>query len=361
MSKSTTPKKKYTYVTKALTLPDGSRKFIRAATQEELDEKVMKELILINAGVDISSRETFGHFAQMWYELYKEPLLRSHSKNTIKYVLNIHILPYLGDLPLNGISPMQIQLVMNKLANKSYSLQSKVLVILRNIFKVAQENGLIMRSPVSSMLKAGGKKAEEKVPLTPEESKLLLERVVNKRARTFLLIALHTGMRRGEIVALKWSDIDFEKKVIYVRHNAVMEQHGTTITDYPKTDAGKRDIPLSEELEQWLVERKANSHSQYVLAMENHKPLTVSAYRSMWNLIGRELPDKHFTAHSLRHTFITRLFEAGMDMKEVQYLAGHSKVELTMQIYTHYDRASRAGETSKKLRKAFAAKEPAAG
>ena len=84
MSKSTTPKKKYTYVTKALTLPDGSRKFIRAATQEELDEKVMKELILINAGVDISSRETFGHFAQMWYELYKEPLLRSHSKKALR-------------------------------------------------------------------------------------------------------------------------------------------------------------------------------------------------------------------------------------------------------------------------------------
>lgn len=354
-------KKKYTYFTKAVTLPDGSRKYLRAPTQKELDEKLMKEMILIQAGVDVGNQETFGHFAQMWYELYKEPALRSHSKNTIKYVLNIHILPYLGSLPVNSISPMQIQLVMNRLSGKSYSLQSKVLVILRNIFKVAQENGLILRSPVSSMLKAGGRKAEEKIPLTPEQSRLLLERVTNKRARTFLLIALHTGMRRGEIVALRWTDIDFDAKCVRVCHNAVMEQQGTTITDYPKTDAGKRTIPLSEELEAWLLARKKLSNSQFVIAMENHKPLTVSAYKSMWRLIGRELPDVDFTAHTLRHTFITRLFEAGMDMKEVQYLAGHSKVELTMQIYTHYDRASRAGETSRKLREAFAAGGHAAG
>ena len=66
--------------------------------------------------------------------------------------------------------------------------------------------------------------------------------------------------------------------------------------------------------------------------MQNHQPLTKSSYWSLWRLIERELPDGHVTAHILRHTYITRLFEAGLDVKEIQYLAGHSTMAVS---YTH--------------------------
>ena len=92
----TSAKKKYNYLTKAIQLPDGTRKYIRAKTQAELDEKVLKAQILVNSGVDICSEETFGHFAQMWFDLYKKPYLRENSLNAIKYVLNQHILPIIG-------------------------------------------------------------------------------------------------------------------------------------------------------------------------------------------------------------------------------------------------------------------------
>ena len=95
------------------------------------------------------------------------------------------------------------------------------------------------------------------------------------------------------------------------------------------------------------------SHTQYVIAMQNHKPLTKSSYKSMWKLIERELPNAHVTAHILRHTYITRLFEAGLDIKEVQYLAGHSTVDMTLRVYTHYDRRSRAAQTAEKVRTAL--------
>ena len=224
-----TTQKKYQYKTKAIQLPDGTRKYLRGKTQEELDEKVLKAQILVNSGVDICSEETFGHFAQMWYDIYKKPYLRESSLNMIKYVLNQHILPFIGGYRLRDISPMQIQAIMATMSDKSNSLQSKVLVSLRSIFKAAQENGLVAKSPVSSMLKAGGKKTPEKIALTVAESQLLLDRVSNPRARTFLLIALHTGMRRGEIAGLRWDDVDFKKKVIHVRHNAVMGRYETTI------------------------------------------------------------------------------------------------------------------------------------
>lgn len=346
-------KKTYKYLTKVVQFPDGSRKYFRGKTQEELDEKVLKAQILMKSGVDICSEETFAHFAQMWYDLYKKPYLRKNSLNSIKYVLNDHILPYIGSYRLRDITPMQIQSIIASPSGKSNSLQSKVLVAMRNIFNVAQENGLIVRSPVSSTLKPTGKTTQEKKTLTVEESPLLLNKVQNTRAKTFLLIALHTGMRRGEILGLQWKGIDFKEKVIHVRHNAIVSKGETTVSEDLKTNAAKRNLPLSEELEVWLVQRKKTSHSQYVIATENHKPLTKSSYRSMWRLIERELPGTHISAHILRHTYITRLFEAGLDMKEIQYLAGHSTMDMTLKVYTHYDRRSREAKTAEKVRNAL--------
>ena len=346
-------KKKYQYLTKAIIMPDGTRKYFRAKTQKELDEKVMKAQILVNAGVDICNEETFGHFAQMWYDMYKKPYLRERSLDAIKYVLNQHILPVIGDYRLRDITPMHIQVIMAVLSGKSNSLQSKVLSNLRNIFSIAQENGLVAKSPVSTTLKLNGKKAVEKEPLTAADCSLLLERVKNLRAKTFLLIALHTGMRRGEILGLQWDDVDFKSRMIHIRHNAVITEHETTVNDFLKTAAGRRDVPLTDELEQWLAAQKKLTHSKYVIAMENHKPLTKSSYRSLWRLIERELPEKHITAHILRHTYITRLFEAGLDVKEVQYLAGHSTMDMTLKVYTHYDRRSRQAKTAEKVREAL--------
>ena len=353
MATNNTQTKKYQYKRKTLQLPNGERKEVYAKTQEELDDKVMEVRILTHSGVDVCSEETFGHFAQMWYDVYKKPYLRDKSQEMVKYILNQHILPVIGGYRLQDITPMQIQAIMSGLVGKSNSLQSKVLINLRSIFKAAQENGLIVRSPVSSMLKPGGKKTQEKTALTPQECEKLIERVRNPRAKTFLLIALNMGMRRGEILALKWDEVDFEKKLIHVRRNAVLIRGGTKLSDELKTKAGRRDIPLTETLEAHLLAEKKRTHSQYILAMQNHQPMTDSSYKSMWRLIERELPEKHVTAHILRHTYITRLFEAGLDIKEIQYLAGHSSVDMTLRVYTHYDRASREQTTIEKVRTAM--------
>ena len=171
---------------------------------------------------------------------------------------------------------------------------------------IAQENGLVAKSPVSVTLRAGGKKTQEKIALTPEESELLLSRIKNKRAKTFAMIALNTGMRRGEIIALRWKDIDFREKIIHVSSNALVKEGKTEVDAEVKTPAAVRNIPLPEALEKWLLQQKPLSHSQFVLAMENHQALTKSSFRSMWRLVERELPNKHLTAHILRHTYITR-------------------------------------------------------
>ena len=220
-------------------------------------------------------------------------------------------------------------------SQRAYPASTTKLTTCLLVLEAIQSGQLTLQTPVTAGdtayqgLSGNFSPADIKVgeTLTVEESLILLDKVQNPRARTFLLTALHTGMRRGEILGLQWKDIDFKAKVIHVRHNAVVSEGESTVSEELKTKAAKRNLPLSEELEVWLLQRKKTSHSQYVIAMENHKPLTKSSYRSLWRLIERELPEKHITAHILRHTYITRLFEAGLDVKEVQYLAGHSTMD----------------------------------
>ena len=139
---------------------------------------------------------------------------------------------------------------MASLVGKSNSLQSKVLIHLRSIFTMAMENGLVAKSPVSSMLKAGGKRTEEKTALTPEESRLLLKRGTDIRARTFLLIALHTGMRRKEIIGLMWEDIDF--------HNQRRPQNKGRTAGYPHV--GRTEM-LADRMEK-QVQLEARVHHE---------------------------------------------------------------------------------------------------
>lgn len=153
-------------------------------------------------------------------------------------------------------------------------------------------------------------------------------------------------MRRGESIGLTWDDIDFQEKLIHVRHNAVIKEKATTISNDLKTKAGRRDIPMSEELEHWLAQR---AESKFVFTMKNHKPMTQSSYKSMSRHIEKELPGTHISAHILRYTYITRMFEAGLDIKGIQYLAGHSIVEMTLRVYTHYDQRSRKAKSQQSL------------
>ena len=333
---ATKAKKKYTYLTKAIQLPDGTRKYIRGKDQKELEEKVLKAQIMVNAGVDICSEETFGHFAQMWYDIYKKPYLRENSQNAIKYVMNQHILPYIGGYRLRDISPMQIQSIMAALSDKSNSLQSKVLIALRSIFKAAQENGLVAKSPVSSMLKPSGKRTAEKVALTPQESDLLLQRVKNDRAYTFLLIALQTGLRRGELLALLWTDLDVENMTISVSKQ-VNRINGELVVSQPKTPNSIRKLAIPQRAVELLVEEHAkHPHSPYLfVSPKTGTMFDPDSFRHTHEKILKAIGAEHIRFHDLRHTFATLSLKYGVDVKTLSGALGHYDAGFTLSTYTH--------------------------
>ena len=178
---------------------------------------------------------------------------------------------------MRDIKPVHIRGVMSNLAGYSRSVQGKAVQILRSIFNAAVENHLIMRSPVSSALKAGGETAKEKVPLTPEQSQRLLDATAGTRAYPAVAIMLGAGLRKEEAIGLMWEDVDLESGYIHVRHAKAFCHGRGQVADQLKSKAAYRDIPLPVWLTQILSDERAKSKSPFVLAMRNGESLSASA------------------------------------------------------------------------------------
>lgn len=349
-------------------LPNGKRKWIRSKTEEGLEQKKKEVILQIGTGLDILDNSTFGEYAEVWFNVYKKPYLRQKSLEALRNALNNHIYPFLRDVPLKKVSPMQIQLIVASLAKNSKSLNDKVIQILRGVFNAAVDNNLIAKSPVPTKIKSKGVRTKEKTALTADQSKRLLDAVSSTRAYPFCLIALQTGMRRGEICGLMWEDVDLDKQIIHVRHNAAFTSSQTIVSEALKTSAAVRDIPIPPTLLDTLKGLKSSGGSPFILHMDNGKPLSQSSFSNLWDMVRRRTVDDpaelgtkatnskmvrsldfHVTPHLLRHTYITRLFESGLDIKEIQYLAGHTTVDMTLRVYTHYQHETRQQDTANKV------------
>ena len=355
--------KKYPY-TVTLALPDGRRKYYRGATKKEAEEKRDKDKALLGGGVNLADKSTFQEVAELWFYLLKEDQLHTKSKETIKGTLARHVYPMLGGKKIRDIKPADIFALMKSVSSKSNSLQKKVLQYVKSIFAFAMDNDLILKSPVPSSLKAAGAETEEVEALTDEQCAALLEAVRGTRAYLFVELLLYTGLRRGEALGLMWKDINFKTAELKVCRSIVYtEEHpeGEINSDL-KTSNARRDIPIVPWLLEDLKEAKAKSNALYVFSMQDGSFLSKTSLRRMWDVIGRRtvgsetkrslvdrVLDFKVHPHQLRHTCITRWIESGMDLKEVQYLAGHATADITMNIYAHYRKAQLLSGTAAKM------------
>ena len=333
---------------KTITLPNGVRKQIYASTAAELEEKVLEAKIQIRAGVDLSKDMNFEQFIRLWYKLNKLPNIKQKTREYYDNVIDNHLVPALGKLPLRQIKPMHVTAALAGMSELSASLNAQALQILRAVFDSAVDNNLIARSPVPRGQKPGGQPAKKVRALSREQTDRLLKALDDTRVYLFVWLALKTGMRRGELLGLKWDCVDLDQAVLHVRRNLVFSDAGETLNDYGKTDASIRDLPIDPVTVSALRAERDRTKSIFVFSKLDGTMLTKSAFRSMWSAVERRGFD--VTPHQLRHTFCTRCFEAGLDVKEVQYLAGHANPDITMRVYIDYCKEQRQAETFAKVR-----------
>lgn len=347
------------YYRKRLKLRDGTWKDVRARCKEELRKKLYDLETAQRMGIVLDDKTTVAELATQWYNNRKDKWSYSRKSDYVN-AINVHICPYIGGMLVKEVKPEHCQMVLSKMAHLSNSMQSKTVTTLKQIFECAEENGLIFRSPCGK-LKAAGARSKEKTPLTSEQSKALLEATKGTRAYLFIMLGLYAGLRREEICGLRWTDVDLTSEPPRLTVNNAVRFEGTKgVFPSPlKTPAAHRTIPLPAVLAAALAEEKKRTKSLFVVPSasgENATPQTVKNLmkivdrRRSSNIVSMDGEVKHphpngkevkrildfrITPHQLRHTYITTLCQSGMDIKKIQYLAGHSDIKMTLNVYSH--------------------------
>lgn len=347
------------YYRKRLKLQDGTWKDVRARSKEELRKKLYDLETAQRMGIILDDKTTVAELAAQWFNNRQSKWSYSRKSDYVN-AINVHICPYIGGMLVKEVKPEHCQMVLSKMAHLSNSMQTKTVTTLKQIFECAEENGLIFRSPCAK-LKAAGERSKEKTPLTPEQCKALLEATKGTRAYLFIMLGLYAGLRREEICGLRWIDVDLGAKPPHLTVNNAVRFEGTKgVFPSPlKTKAAHRTIPLPAILAAALAEEKKQTKSVFVISAADGGNATPQTVKNLMKIVDRRqmskvLPldkavgephpngkdvkrilDFRITPHQLRHTYITTLCQSGMDIKKIQYLAGHSDIKMTLNVYSH--------------------------
>lgn len=295
---------------------------------------IQKKNELTNNSQSGSCSISLREWVRRWQMLKLRSRVKPTTEQTYHTLLKNYILPVLGNEDLATITVEKVIWLITQMKTQKYSMTtiSFTLHLLSAILNTAVEYELIRNNPCMHIGTVKNDYIREQRVLTREEQITLEE--TNDLS---ILLALHTGMRVGELCGLKWSDIDWSANTITVRRTVqrVKQKDGTTklIENTPKTIQSFRIIPLSDKLRERL-EKLSGRDEEFILGKKGRACDPRTLQRRLKVITERNgIKDIHF--HSLRHTFATRMVTAGTDMKTVSTLLGHSTVNTTLNIYTH--------------------------
>ncbi len=269
---------------------------------------------------------------------YLENIKYSVKKKTYLFYLQIseiYVAGFYGALSVEILN----KYILSMQEKFSFSTTKTIKSLINRSLKFAFENGKICEKiQITIPLK---NKPTRKVEALEKIEQAKIEKYIVENKKFYhygILICLYTGLRIGELIALKWQNVDFKNKIIYIEKavSTISQNHTTfAIEDTPKTTSSIRVIPISKQLLEILKELKRNTFCEYVVCSRNVKQLQPRAYQKAFENLLKRLKIKHYGFHSLRHTFATRLLENKVDIKTISELMGHSSPTITLNRYVH--------------------------
>lgn len=297
-----------------------------------------------------------------WIEIHKYKVIRNNTKMYYTQLYTKHIEPFLGKKKIKDITQLNIKALLKELDQKGYHYETKnkVRIMLLDMFDKAMVDNYVLKNPCKGIRLARDEKKDMRV-FSREEQAEFFECSKGTFYDNLFVVAVSTGLRQGEICALTWDDIDFEKKEISVTKTLLYQKlEGDTQKEFhlnpPKTRTSKRTVPISKQCETAL--KKQYIQRNNVMARKSAKPLegfenllfttkygtpicnqilldAIKRIIEEINLCRDELEQfEIFSPHCFRHTFATRCFEAGIQPKTVQTYLGHATLQMTMDLYT---------------------------
>lgn len=282
-----------------------------------------------------------------WLTHYVKTSSKQRTYERYSQTVSVHIIPHLGEYELSELQPLVLQKFITELltnGNKrtgkglSPNFVKSVISVVQNSLKTAHILGLIPEYTADRIKRP--KIVEKQVECFSVAEQKKIEQFVLKSKKPKLkgiILCLYTGLRIGELLALTWDDIDFNKSTLSVTktcHDGNVNGKHCLISDTPKTENSRRDIPLSKPVLALLREVKKNSVSDYVIA-DKESSVFVRSFQRTFELLLQRLDIPHKGFHALRHTFATRALECGMDVKTLSEILGHKNATITLNRYAH--------------------------
>lgn len=318
----------------------GTIHWISGYSQKELIENAIK-LATEKCGNNVPPPEEAPHlfapYAENWMRLYKENCLKHTTLREYASILNRHLLPAFGDMDIRILTIDDIQRFMNSKAAMSRKSIHEMVMVLGMILESAVEDGILLRNPArSKRLKNPSQRVMKRNALTSEELMDVvyqLPQLAREQERLFLSLLIYTGMRRNEVLGLRWSDIDLPGGIISVRRGVTYKSNLPQIST-PKTAAGVRQIPIPSVLREWLIPKEKDC---YVIGGQDC-PITEKSFQWMWRRIAATIDLHGATPHIFRHTYMTFAQRAQVATKTLQTIGGYADLATLQDRYVHTQR-----------------------
>ena len=293
----------------------------------------------------------FGEWIDFWYQYFSSPKLRPTTQATYENRIYGHIIPSIGKIPISKLTQNDLQQFYAKLKRtgrkvnvelKGTGVSDRMVrschALCRSSLEKAVEEGLITRNP-SIGCKLPPKKNGEMKVLTQNEIVRLLNQAYDEGYYEMFLLELTTGMRRGEILGLKWRDLNLETGELNIKR-----QLTTKGISVPKTKSSIRTILLPPDMLDLLREMKKTAKYDWIFPspVKEGEPRNPTAITKRFRIMLERAHCKHVRFHDLRHTFATMALENGMDVKTLSAMIGHVSSETTLNIYSHVTDTMRA-------------------
>lgn len=289
----------------------------------------------------------FSEILELWLSVNKIRT-KGSTENKYRYMIDLHIKPELGSYKVSCLTSTVINnFLQQKLENGSKNNEAlspsyvrTLAIIIESSLKFAVNEEFC--EPLKNKINKPNVPKKELYVLSVTEQNQYEYALKENKTLTALgtLIALHTGMRIGEICALQWNDIDLENNLIYVKHTVsrikTYNQSTKTklIIDTPKTNSSNRVIPISSVLKPFLEDALKNKKTGFVIS-ETQEFTGTRTFDYRYRKLISDAGLKVVGFHTLRHTFATRCIEAGMDIKTLSEILGHASATTTLNIYVH--------------------------
>jgi integrase len=331
----------------SISLGGRKRKTFYGKTRKEVQEQLKAALHEQQQGKLVTGpRQNVKQFLAYWLEDVQKPSVRLRTYQRYEMQLRRHILPAIGNMQLSKLTPQHIQAFYAQMLQNGLAPQTVRLLhaMLHKAFDYAVSVGLLARN-VCDIVSLPRIEKYEARSLTLEQVQQLLSAAKGHRVEALWILVLVTGMRRGEMLGLKWSDINLSTGVISVQRSLV-DVKGGIIETKPKSSKGYRSIllpsfavdALRAHKERQIALRESTTKWQegdYVFCTSHGTPFAAANLRTMFKslLQSAGLPDIRF--HDLRHSVATLLLSIGTHPKVVQELLGHGQIGMTMDTYSH--------------------------